>query len=302
MRSCSPRRPRKSTQAALLHDHAAGRHAQRPAPHPARSAGVAVDRRHAPGTGRDRAAGALEQPLRARARRRRAAPSPDLAADAPHHQRIRRQAILAGYGLPVTRETLGDRRSQQAIDAAAAIGYPVVLKVVSDDIPHKSEHGLVAVGIADEQALAAAFDDDAGACRARSARPIAGYLVQEMVADGVEVFAGIARDPDFGLSLAFGMGGVGVEVLRDFALRPLPLREGDAEAMIARDPRRRAARRLPRPPGGRHGGARAMPLRAVGFRRRQQRRASTRSTSIRSRRAQRGLRHRRCADRPATSR
>jgi hypothetical protein len=64
-------------------------------------------------------------------------------------------------------------------------------------------------------------------------RPIAGYLVQEMVSDGVEVFAGIARDPDFGLSLAFGMGGVGVEVLRDFALRPVPLREGDAEAMVA---------------------------------------------------------------------
>ena len=63
--------------------------------------------------------------------------------------------------------------------------------------------------------------------------PTAGYLVQEMIADGVEVFAGVARDPDFGLSLAFGLGGVGVEVLRDFALRPLPLREGDAEAMIA---------------------------------------------------------------------
>ena len=53
-----------------------------------------------------------------------------------------------------------------------------------------------------------------------------------MVTDGVEVFAGVARDPDFGLSIAFGMGGVGVEVLRDFALRPVPLREGDAEAMI----------------------------------------------------------------------
>ncbi len=64
-------------------------------------------------------------------------------------------------------------------------------------------------------------------------RPVAGYLVQEMISDGVEVFAGVARDPDFGLSLAFGLGGVGVEVLRDFALRPLPLREGDAEAMIA---------------------------------------------------------------------
>jgi hypothetical protein len=107
-----------------------------------------------------------------------------------------------------------------------------VLKVVSDDIPHKSEHGLVAVGLADEQSLGTAFDEMQRRVSALN-RPTAGYLVQEMIADGVEVFAGVARDPDFGLSLAFGLGGVGVEVLRDFALRPLPLREGDAEAMIA---------------------------------------------------------------------
>jgi acetyltransferase len=59
------------------------------------------------------------------------------------------------------------------------------------------------------------------------------FLVQEFVADGVELFAGISRDPDFGLSIAFGLGGTAIEVTRDFALRMLPLREGDAEAMIA---------------------------------------------------------------------
>src|SRR4029077_196342 len=63
--------------------------------------------------------------------------------------------------------------------------------------------------------------------------PERAFLVQEFVADGVELFAGISRDPDFGLSLAFGMGGTAIEVTRDFALRMLPLREGDAEAMIA---------------------------------------------------------------------
>ena len=57
--------------------------------------------------------------------------------------------------------------------------------------------------------------------------------MQEFVAGGIEVFAGVSRDPDFGLSLAFGMGGTAIEVTRDFALRMLPLREGDAEAMIA---------------------------------------------------------------------
>jgi hypothetical protein len=53
-----------------------------------------------------------------------------------------------------------------------------------------------------------------------------------MVADGIEVFAGVSRDPQFGLSIAFGMGGVAIELLEDFALRMLPLRPGDAEAMI----------------------------------------------------------------------
>jgi acyl-CoA synthetase (NDP forming) len=139
--------------------------------------------------------------------------------------------ILGRHGLPVTRETVVTSLTT-ARDAAAAIGYPVVLKVVSDDIPHKSEHGLVAVGLADETSLSTAFEEMQPRVATLN-RPIAGYLLQEMIADGVEVFAGVARDPDFGLSLAFGLGGVGVEVLRDFALRPLPLREGDAEAMIA---------------------------------------------------------------------
>jgi hypothetical protein len=63
--------------------------------------------------------------------------------------------------------------------------------------------------------------------------PAHAFLVQEFVRGGVEVFAGVSRDPDFGLVLAFGMGGTAIEITRDFALRMLPLREGDAEAMIA---------------------------------------------------------------------
>jgi acyl-CoA synthetase (NDP forming) len=179
--------------------------------------------------------GAIERLARwsmplARERASTLAPAPELAAARRTINEADAKRILAAFGIPVTRETLV-ASLEAARDAAATIGYPVVLKVVSDDIPHKSEHGLVAVGLADEQGLTVAFET----MRRRVAalgRPIGGYLVQEMIADGVEVFAGIARDPDFGLSLAFGMGGVGVEVLRDFALRPVPLREGDAEAMI----------------------------------------------------------------------
>ena len=119
-------------------------------------------------------------------------------------------------------------------------------------------------------------------------RPIAGYLVQEMVTDGVEVFAGVARDPDFGLSLAFGMGGVGVEILRDFALRPVPLREGDAEAMISETRGAVLLGRIPRTRSRRH----RRRLRNVSTRCRILRppiaTGSTRSTSIRSRRGRKG--------------
>ena len=66
-----------------------------------------------------------------------------------------------------------------------------------------------------------------------STKNIAENVNNKFVADGVEVFAGISRDPDFGLSIAFGLGGTAIEVTRDFALRMLPLRDGDAEAMIA---------------------------------------------------------------------
>ena len=161
-------------------------------------------------------------------------PAPELAAGAPRTiNEADAKRLLAARGLPVTRERLV-RSLAEARPAARELGYPVVLKVVSDDVPHKSEHGLVAVGLADETALARAWD----VLEARIehiGRPVrvAGFLVQEMVADGVEVFAGIARDPDFGLSIAFGMGGVAIEILRDFAMRTLPLREGDAARMIA---------------------------------------------------------------------
>ena len=109
-----------------------------------------------------------------------------------------------------------------------------MLKAVSDDIPHKTELGLVAVGLASDEDLARAFQRLSERLDRLEPRPSdATFLVQEFVADGVEVFAGVARDPDFGLTLAFGMGGIAIEITRDFALRALPLREGDAEAMIA---------------------------------------------------------------------
>ncbi len=141
--------------------------------------------------------------------------------------------LLARAGLPVLREqlvtSLDDARA-----AAKAIGYPVALKVVSDAIPHRSDLGLVAVGLHDEDELSTAWT--------RMARRVAdlgrgdvidGFVVQEVASGVLEVFAGVSRDPDFGLVLAFGAGGVLIDALDDVTLCPLPLRHGNAAAMIA---------------------------------------------------------------------
>src|SRR5262245_27291389 len=141
--------------------------------------------------------------------------------------------LLDACGVRTTREQCVTNLAE-AVAAARQIGFPVVLKVVSDDIPHKTELGLVAVNLRSEHELAQAFTTLSQRLGQLDPRPSdCKYLVQEFVVGGVEVFAGISRDPDFGLSLAFGLGGTAIEVTRDFALRMLPLRDGDAEAMIA---------------------------------------------------------------------
>jgi acyl-CoA synthetase (NDP forming) len=140
--------------------------------------------------------------------------------------------LLASHGLPVTREILA--KTWQDVQAAAAeIAFPVVLKVASDSIPHKSDLGLVSIGLSSPEALEDAWRRMRAILDAMT--PIVesdGFLVQEMVTGGLEVMAGVSRDPDFGLVLAFGLGGIAVEILDDVALRLLPLRTGEAAAMI----------------------------------------------------------------------
>jgi acetate---CoA ligase (ADP-forming) len=175
------------------------------------------------------------KPVRTPASRPRAKLADVLAAK-PDRRTINEydaKRLLAEFGVPVAREHRVATIAE-ATRAARELGYPVVLKALSDDIPHKTELGLVAVGLAGDDELARAFAQLREKLDRIEPRPSdTALLVQEFVKDGIEVFAGVSRDPDFGLSLAFGMGGIAVEVTRDFALRMLPLREGDAEAMIA---------------------------------------------------------------------
>jgi acyl-CoA synthetase (NDP forming) len=140
--------------------------------------------------------------------------------------------VLASHKLPVARELLA--RDWEGMRAAAAeIGWPVAVKIASDRIAHKSEHGLVTLDIKNEGELRSAYNRLLAAARTIvAADEIAGLLVQEMVRGGIEMFVGVSRDPDFGLVVAAGLGGIGIEVFKDYALRLLPLAAGDAAAMI----------------------------------------------------------------------
>ena len=137
--------------------------------------------------------------------------------------------LLAQLGVGVAEERLVSS-VEEAVEAAGAIGYPVVMKVVSDEVPHRSDRGLVKVGLGDPGAVRQAWQALRSALAA-SDLP-AEILAQKMIVEGIEVFAGVAYHEGFGHAVAFGIGGIDIEVNPDFALRMLPLRQGDAEAMI----------------------------------------------------------------------
>src|SRR5262249_37375695 len=134
--------------------------------------------------------------------------------------------LLSGFGVPVTREarvaTIAEAKS-----APRELSYPVVLKAGSGEIDPKTEPGPGAIGPQNDDGAARAVAQLSERLGRLNPRPSGlAFLVQELVADGIELFAGVSRDSDFGLSVAFGMGGTAIEVTRDFTLRMLPLREG----------------------------------------------------------------------------
>jgi acyl-CoA synthetase (NDP forming) len=140
---------------------------------------------------------------------------------------------LAHYGTPVPPNALA-RSRDEAIAQAQALGFPVVAKVASADIAHKSDVGGVAVGLHDAEAVARAWD--AIHASVRTSRPDArvdGLLVERMAVGGLaEVLVGVSRDPVFGHVLTFGLGGIHVELFKDVSRRLLPLSREEAHAMI----------------------------------------------------------------------
>jgi hypothetical protein len=125
--------------------------------------------------------------------------------------------------------------ADEAATAAEQLGFPAVMKIVSDDILHKTEYGAVELGISSVQEARAAFDALNRRVQERApGAQIGGVLVQTMISGGRELAAGVSRDAHFGPVIMFGLGGILVEVLRDVAFRLAPIDSATAERMITR--------------------------------------------------------------------
>jgi len=146
---------------------------------------------------------------------------------------IEGRRLLAAYDIPGPREEMA-ATVEEAVEAAQRIGYPVVLKILSPDIQHKTEIGGVRVGLEAKSAVATAFREVMEAARRHHPQAwLEGALVQEMIpSDAVEVILGVLRDPHFGPVIVFGSGGILVELLKDSSLRLPPLSLKEALRMI----------------------------------------------------------------------
>jgi acyl-CoA synthetase (NDP forming) len=140
--------------------------------------------------------------------------------------------VLSSAGISATREELATNEDE-AVASAKKIGYPLVLKVASPDILHKTEAGGVKIGLADAESVRQGYRDImAEAQKKHPNAQIHGVLIQEMVEGGLETIVGVANRPPFGPVVAFGLGGVFVELLKDVTLRLAPIDETGAAEML----------------------------------------------------------------------
>lgn len=140
--------------------------------------------------------------------------------------------VFALYGIPVVQDQLV-QDVDEAVRAAEAVGLPVVLKVESPDLPHKTEAGVIRLDLRTVEAVRTGYDAIMQNARKVTPPPqIVGVLVQPMVPAGVEVLIGGRVDPLFGPLVVVGMGGVLVELLKDTAVSPAPLTQDEAVQML----------------------------------------------------------------------
>lgn len=145
---------------------------------------------------------------------------------------IEAKEIFAAYGLPVARSIMA-ANEEACVRAAREIGYPVVMKIVSPDIIHKSEAGGVKINLKDEDSVRRAFKSMMRTAKAyKPEAAIQGVVMQEMSPPGTEIILGSVNDPSFGPTLMFGLGGIFVEVLKDVTFRVAPVTSIQAERML----------------------------------------------------------------------
>jgi len=140
--------------------------------------------------------------------------------------------ILTEYNIPVTKSNLA-KNDKEATDYADRIGYPIVLKIVSPDIIHKSDAGGVLINLKTSSDVAGAYKKIIeNVKKYRADARILGVLVQEMAPQSTEVIVGAIKDPQFGQTVMFGLGGIFVELLKDVNFRVAPITAEEAKEMI----------------------------------------------------------------------
>ncbi len=139
------------------------------------------------------------------------------------------KALLASYGVPFPDERLATTVAE-AIAAAAELGHPVVLKLGGEGIAHKTERGLVRLGLGDDDAVAEAAVELLGAARPEDGE--VHLLIAPMLRGNRELIAGLHHDPQFGMTVMLGLGGVLAEAVADVVFRLVPIERVDAEEML----------------------------------------------------------------------
>lgn len=145
---------------------------------------------------------------------------------------IESKRILKQIGVPVVETRLAVSQ-KEAVSISQRIGFPVVLKITSPDVVHKTDSGGVKLGLRSGSEVKKAYDDISKSVKKKYPRAfIHGISVQKMAPPGTEVIVGTSKDPQFGPVIMFGLGGIFVEVLKDVSFRVIPVTRKDAQEMI----------------------------------------------------------------------
>ncbi len=145
---------------------------------------------------------------------------------------IEAKQVIKESGINVV-ETRLAKSQKEAVDTGSNIGFPVVLKIASPDITHKSDAGGVKVGLKNGAEVKKAYREIMTSVREKYPKAeIEGVTVQSMARPGVEIIVGMNKDAQFGPVIMFGLGGIFVEVLKDVSFRIIPIERRDAEQMI----------------------------------------------------------------------